>query len=79
MARPNRLLELEQEHGTPIDQLIPHLVNDLGSQKAAADRLGISQATISTWLKENGYAPRTIYEKQESEEINERVTTARAG
>jgi hypothetical protein len=72
VARPHRLQELEQEHSTPLDQLIPDLVNRLGTQKAAADHLGISQATISTWLKAHGYTPRTIYMK-EGEEINERV------
>lgn len=78
MAKPHRLQELEQEHGTTIERLIPDLVNSLGSQKAAADHLGISQATISTWLRDNGYSPRTIYEKQESEEINGRIAS-RAG
>lgn len=64
MAKPNRLLEVEQAYNTPLDELIPPLVNALGSQKAAADALGISQATISTWLKDNGYTPKVTYIKQ---------------
>lgn len=66
MAKRNRLLEVEQERGEPMDQLIPQLLNRLGSQKAVADELGLSQATISEWLKENGYVSKTIYVKEES-------------
>lgn len=68
MATPYRLREVEQAHNTPLGELIPRLVNELGSQKLAADRLGISQATISTWLKENGYTAQTVYIKQNEEE-----------
>ena len=66
MAKPHRLKELEKEHG-PLDELIPRLVNELGGQKEAAEFLGISQATISTWLKEHGYLPITQYVKPEPE------------
>lgn len=70
MATPNRLQAIEQEHNTPLGELIPRLVNELGSQKDAADALGISQATISTWLKENGYVSKTVYVKTtESEQV----------
>lgn len=66
MATPYRIRAVEQEHAAPIDTLIPDLVNALGSQKAAAARLGLSQATISTWLKEHGYIARIIYTKGEA-------------
>lgn len=70
MAKPYRLQAVEQEHNTPLEVLIPQTVNRLGSQKSAADELGISQATISTWLKENGYVSRTVYVKTtESEQV----------
>lgn len=75
MARPNRLQEVEQEHSTPLDQLIPDLVNRLGSQKAAADFLGVSQATISTWLRDNHYIPQTVYVK----EVKRERASAHAG
>jgi len=65
MAKPYRLLEVEQAHNTPLDELIPALVNAMGSQKAAADHLGVSQATISTWLKEHNYIPKVTYIKGE--------------
>jgi len=68
MGRPYRLQEVEEQHGIPLDQLIPDTVNRLGSQKAAADELGVSQATLSVWLKLNGYTARTVYvQDQESE------------
>lgn len=69
MATPNRLQALEQEYNEPIEVLIPRMVNKLGNQRAAADALGISQATISTWLKENGYIAVTQWVK-ESEDVH---------
>lgn len=75
MARPYRLQEVEQEHGIPLEDLIPSLVNRLGSQKAAAEFLGVSQATISTWLKEHNYVPQTVYVKEGTDEH----ATAHAG
>lgn len=63
MAKPHRLKEIEQEHNRPLEQLIPETVNALGSQIAAAHALGISQATLSTWLRDNGYSPRTVWVK----------------
>jgi len=65
MAKPNRLPEVERAHGQPLETLIPDLLAALGTQKAVADHLGISQATISTWLRENGFVPVVTYVKQE--------------
>ena len=62
MAKPYRLKEVEQQRGN-LHKVIPELVNELGSQKAAADALGVSQATISIWLRENNYQPKTTYVK----------------
>ncbi len=67
MAKPHRLPEIEQEYNQPLDQLIPDTVNKLGSQKLAAEQLGISQATISTWLKENGYEAKVVYIKADEQ------------
>lgn len=53
MAKPNRLRELEAAHGN-LHDVIPDLVNQKG-QAGAAAALGVSGATISTWLKDNGY------------------------
>lgn len=77
MATPYRIRAVEKANDAPIDRLIPDLVNALGSQKAAAAQLGLSQATISTWLKMHGYTARIIYTKGEdqhgngSEELND--------
>jgi len=53
MAKPNKLLELEKAHGD-LNAVIPPLVNQHG-QAEAGRRLGVSGATISNWLKFNGY------------------------
>ena len=53
MATPNKLRKLEQEKGD-LHKVIPPAVNKLG-QKDAAEELHLSTATISTWLKDNGY------------------------
>jgi hypothetical protein len=59
MAKPNKLRELEQKHGD-LHKVIPHLVNE-HDQRKAAEILGVSTATISTWLKNNGYLPHIEY------------------
>ena len=59
MAKPNRIKELEAEHGD-LHQIIPKLVNQ-GGQKLAAQQLGTSQTTISAWLKTNGYSVKTFW------------------
>jgi len=53
---------LEKECGKPMTEVIPPLVN-IGGQKHAAEVLGVSQATISKWLENNGYVPVTRYER----------------
>lgn len=61
MAKRYKLKELETKHGD-LNKLIPKLVNDL-TQSEAARRLETSQATISRWLKDNGYQSRIVWEK----------------
>lgn len=63
MARRNRLPEVEADRGVPLEVLIPALLSQMGTQKAVADHLGLSQATVSTWLKTNGYVPVVRWEK----------------
>lgn len=67
MAAKDRLVKVEKEQGQPVKDLIPALLDRLGTQKAVAEQLGVSQATISTWLRANGYVPVTIW-RQESVE-----------
>lgn len=61
MAR-DKTKTLARVHGI---RSIVGLVNRLGSQKEAASQLGISQPTLSTFLKDNGYEKITIYRKRE--------------
>lgn len=65
MARRFRLTELEDQYGN-LHKVIPPLVNEVG-QAETARRLGVSQATISVWLKANGYESKTVYERPEIE------------
>lgn len=76
MARRNRLPEIEKEHNESLHTLIPRLLDEFGTQKAVADHLGISQATLSVWLRDNGFIAKTVYVKDtpESEAINESAT-----
>lgn len=65
MAKPYRVTELEQQFGD-LHKIIPPLVNEVG-QAETARRLGVSQATISVWLKANHYESKTVYERPEIE------------
>lgn len=64
MATPHKLKALQEARGLDLESVIPALLADLGTQKAVAEHLGLSQATISTWLRDNGYVPKVIYVKQ---------------
>lgn len=63
MGRKNSLEQIEKEKGKPLDRIIPLLVNR-GGQVLAAEKLGVSQATISKWLKDHGYESITIWQKK---------------
>lgn len=62
MAKRYVLRELEQKHGD-LTKVIPPLVIAHG-QAEAARQLETSQATISTWLKANGFKPRKTWERE---------------
>lgn len=53
MARRYRLREIENKYGD-LHRVIPDLVNKQGQAETARE-LDVTQATISIWLKENGY------------------------
>lgn len=65
MARRNKIPELEKVHGD-LNKVIPSLVN-VGGQYHAAQVLGVTQATISRWLKDNDYRPKITWIKQEEQ------------
>jgi hypothetical protein len=64
--RKKRLADIEKDLGIKLDDLIPELVN-IGGQKLAAQKLGVSQFSICEWLMRNGYTRITRYEKTERE------------
>lgn len=53
MPKPGAIKRLAQQ--IDLQATIPALVEQLGSQRKVAQQLGIGQATISRWLKANGY------------------------
>ena len=59
MAKKDTLKRLEAEQGD-LHKIIPKLVND-GGQAYAAHQLNTTQATISRWLKTNGYSVKTFW------------------
>ena|SRR6266540_2667319 len=61
MAKPGKLKVLEAERGN-LERIIPPLVNAHGVVEAAR-KLKLSGATISDWLKDNGYVSRTYWQK----------------
>ncbi len=64
MARtPYKLRDVESRVG-PLDEVIPDMVNRLG-QAETARQLGVSQFTVSRWLRENGYVMRILWERKE--------------
>lgn len=58
----NKLAKLEAKSGKPLAEIIPPMANSHGVV-GAADQLKLSPSTISKWLKDNGYRPRTIWEQ----------------
>lgn len=75
MARRNILNEIERERGIPLNFIVLPLVNQ-GGQQLAAKELGVSQATISKWLEENGYVSRTIWQKDATPEEKAQIEAA---
>lgn len=62
MAERNKLVQVERERGD-LHKVIPPLVN-AGGQKAAAAALNVTQATISGWLRKNGYQQIVKWERE---------------
>lgn len=66
MAKRFRLRELEQEWDEPLNNLIPRLLaQHKGQQTVVARELGVSQASVSGWLRKNGYRQVVSWQKQE--------------
>lgn len=65
MAKRYVLAELEKQYGN-LENVIPKLVNT-GGQAYAAHQLNTTQATISNWLRSNGYEMLVTYVKRQTE------------
>jgi hypothetical protein len=63
MGTPGKLAALAKEKGKPLERIIPPLVNQLGVVEAART-LKMSSATISEWLKDNGYIGNMVWAKK---------------
>ena len=50
---------VEEQHGQPLETLVPHLVNDVGMSRAAA-QLGVSPATLGYWMLKMGIQYRRV-------------------
>lgn len=60
MKYNNKLQEIEENRGIPMRKLIPQLFDQLGSQKAIAEELGVTQGTISVWMTRLGLHIKTV-------------------
>ncbi len=60
MARKTKLmLRVEREFESPLERLLPELVNDQGLT-ATADTLGVSKATLGYWMLKLGINVRRV-------------------
>lgn len=53
MARPYRMREIAREQGEPLVTLVPRVLNETGTIRAAALRLGVSPRNLYRWCKRN--------------------------
>jgi hypothetical protein len=60
LARKTKLmLRVEREFESPLERLLPELVNDQGLT-ATADTLGVSKATLGYWMLKLGINVRRV-------------------
>lgn len=52
--------EVESRFGKPMGDVLTHLFEQFGSQSAVARELGVSQATVWTWMLKLGLVQKTI-------------------
>lgn len=66
MAKRFKLKEVQEQKGD-LGTVIPDLLKaHNGSQKDVAEELGVTQATISNWLKENDFIQVKQWVKRET-------------
>lgn len=53
--------ELERQHGKPLGEILIEAFNQHRTQAAVARELGVSQGTVSLWIKLSGLAKQEVY------------------
>jgi predicted transcriptional regulator len=56
----SKIQEIEKKHGKTIKEVLPTLMDQHGSVSAVASALGVTQGTVSLWIKHNGLKVKTI-------------------
>ena len=65
IKKTTKMLEVERDHAqevgilVPIDLLLPRLIDSLG-KKGAREQMGISKATLNTWMLKMGLELRVV-------------------
>lgn len=66
MARRFKLRQAQVDRGEDLNTLIPRLLEQYeGRQGEVAKELGVSQAAVSGWLKNNGFRQVVRWERVE--------------
>lgn len=61
----SKLKQIEQEKGKPMKEILQAMYDELGSLTAIADKLGVSQGTVSLWCMRYGLQEkRTLVERE---------------
>lgn len=63
----DKSIEVEQRYGKRLKTLLPEIIERTGSVTAAAREMGVSQGSVSLWLKWNGLRIKTIVVPAEPE------------
>ena len=58
-GKTRRMIEAEEKIGVPLERALPQMRTELGLV-GAADRLGVSKATLGYWLLKLGIEVRTV-------------------
>ena len=59
-AKTKLMLKVENQHGRPLEQLLPEVVNDIGMSRAA-EKLGITKTTLEYWLLKLGLLGTAVF------------------
>lgn len=59
LRKTKLMLKVEEERGSPLEQCLPEMVNDIGFSRTA-EAVGISKATLGYWLLKMGVVIRRI-------------------